>query len=117
MNLPVPVDTRPPHPHQNIDRAARAAFARLTGGVSPFAIAEAWRILRPGGRLVVIDLNQHTFEKAREIYADRWLGFSPNRLHHWIKESGFAEVRVDPVSKEIKEPFFETLLATGIKPA
>ena len=86
-------------------------------GKPEVAIAEAWRILRPGGRLVVIDLNQHTFEKAREIYADRWLGFSPNRLHHWIKESGFAEVRVDPVSKEIKEPFFETLLATGIKPA
>ena len=81
------------------------------------ALAEAYRILRPGGRLVVLDLNQHTFEKARELYADRWLGFSPNRLYHWIKECGFADVRVGPVSKETKEPWFETLLATGLKPA
>lgn len=81
------------------------------------ALAEAWRILRPGGRLVVLDLNQHTFEKARELYADRWLGFSPNRLYHWIKECGFSDVQVDPVSRETKEPCFETLLATGLKPA
>ncbi|NDV61395.1 metalloregulator ArsR/SmtB family transcription factor [Puniceicoccales bacterium CK1056] len=80
------------------------------------AIAEAWRILRPGGQLVVLDLNQHTFEKARELYADRWLGFPPNRLYHWIKSCGFESVSVDPVSKEPKEPCFETLLATGLKP-
>jgi ArsR family transcriptional regulator len=79
------------------------------------ALAEAWRILRPGGRLVVLDLNQHSFEKARELYADRWLGFPPNRLYHWIKACGFDAVTVDPVSREEKEPFFETLLATGIK--
>lgn len=79
------------------------------------ALAEAWRILRPGGRLVVLDLNQHTFEKARELYADRWLGFPPNRLYHWIKACGFDAVTVDPVAREEKEPFFETLLATGIK--
>ncbi|MGA1204914.1 MAG: metalloregulator ArsR/SmtB family transcription factor [Opitutales bacterium] len=80
------------------------------------AIAEAWRILRPGGRIVVLDLNQHTFEKAHELYADRWLGFSLNRLYHWIRDCGFDEVSVDPVARESKEPNFETLLATGRKP-
>jgi SAM-dependent methyltransferase len=81
------------------------------------ALAEAFRILRPGGRLVVLDLNQHTFEKARELYADRWLGFPPNRLYHWIKACGFESVTVDPVARETSEPFFETLLGTGLKPA
>lgn len=80
------------------------------------ALAETWRILRPGGRLAVLDLNQHTFEKARDLYADRWLGFPANRLYAWIKACGFESVAVDPVARESREPHFETLLATGIKP-
>jgi ArsR family transcriptional regulator len=105
-----------PLPENSVDLALLSQ-ALHHAGKPEAAIAEAWRILRPGGRLVVLDLNQHNFEKARELYADRWLGFSPNRLYHWIKERGFSDVRVDPVSKETGEPWFETLLATGTKPA
>ena len=42
----------------------------------PKALAEAWRVLRPGGRIVLLDLLKHDFEAARELYADVWLGFS-----------------------------------------
>lgn len=80
------------------------------------AIAEAFRILRPGGRLVVLDLNQHTFEQARELYADQWLGFAPNQLYAWIQSCGFTGITVDPVAKESVEPHFETLLAVASKP-
>src|SRR6202522_2681012 len=38
------------------------------------AVAEAWRILKPGGRVTILDLLQHRFAEAREIYADAWLG-------------------------------------------
>jgi ubiquinone/menaquinone biosynthesis C-methylase UbiE/DNA-binding transcriptional ArsR family regulator len=79
------------------------------------AIAEAHRILKPKGRLVILDLKEHNFEKARELYADNWLGFAENKLHGWLKNAGFENVEVTTVSKETEEPQFETLLATGIK--
>jgi ArsR family transcriptional regulator len=79
------------------------------------AVDEAWRILRPGGQLVVLDLNEHTFAKARELYADRWLGFKESALHGFLRKAGFAKVEVTAVAREEIEPCFETLLACGFK--
>ena len=79
------------------------------------AVEEAYRILRPGGNLLVLDLKEHGFEKAREIYADVWLGFKESALHHFLKSAGFQQVEVTAVAKETVEPFFETLLASGSK--
>jgi ArsR family transcriptional regulator len=79
------------------------------------AVEEAFRILRPGGQLLVLDLNEHSFEKARELYADVWFGFKESALHAFLKKAGFAKVEVTTVARETVEPFFETLLATGQK--
>jgi ArsR family transcriptional regulator len=79
------------------------------------AIDEAHRILRPGGRLLVLDLKAHTFEKARELYSDIWLGFQENQLHALLKKAGFQQVEVSTVAREAIEPHFETLLASGTK--
>ena len=79
------------------------------------AVDEAHRILRAGGQLLVLDLAEHGFEKARELYADLWLGFKESALDQLLRKAKFTKVEVTPVSRESVEPHFETLLATGTK--
>jgi len=79
------------------------------------AIAEAWRILKPGGRIAVLDLNRHHFEEAREMYADLWLGFTERELERYLKQQQFRNVETAVVFREQEAPYFETLLATGDK--
>ncbi len=79
------------------------------------AIAAAHRMLRKGGRVVVLDLLSHQFEKARELYLDHWLGFSEVQLHDFLENAGFNHIDVRVVSREKQSPHFQTVLATGIK--
>lgn len=81
------------------------------------AVDEAARILRPGGQLLILDLKEHAFEKARDLYADVWLGFKESALHGFLKKAGLQQVEVNIVARETGEPHFETLLASGVRPA
>src|SRR6266536_2136068 len=79
------------------------------------AIAGARRILKRGGRLAILDLLSHRFEKARELYADHWLGFSEVQLHQLLEKSRFRDIEVSVVSREKQSPHFQTVFATGVK--
>jgi ubiquinone/menaquinone biosynthesis C-methylase UbiE/biotin operon repressor len=79
------------------------------------ALAEAARILSPGGRIVVLDLLKHRFEEAREMYADEWLGFSEAELEAMLENAGFANVETAVVDKDAEAPQFQTLLAIADK--
>lgn len=80
------------------------------------AVSEAFRILRPGGRIAVLDLLKHHMEEARELYADQWLGFSEVELAGFLKTAGFAGVQTSVVHREEQAPHFQTLMAVGDKP-
>jgi ArsR family transcriptional regulator len=62
-----------------------------------------------------LDLLQHRFAEARELYADVWLGFSEVELENLLSKAGFGNVHTAIVHKETEGPFFQTLLATGNK--
>jgi ArsR family transcriptional regulator len=79
------------------------------------AIASTHKILRPGGQLLLLDLLQHNFEKARELYGDRWLGFAEGDLHRWLEDAGFKKIEISIVASEEQPPHFQTILAGGTK--
>jgi ubiquinone/menaquinone biosynthesis C-methylase UbiE/DNA-binding MarR family transcriptional regulator len=79
------------------------------------AVQEAWRILRPGGRIVIRELLKHHHEEARDVYADLWLGFSEVELQSFLREAEFSEIRTLVVHREQEPPFFETMLGTGTR--
>lgn len=79
------------------------------------AVTEAWRILKPGGRIVVLDLLRHNHEEARELYADLWLGFTEVEVTRFLRQAGFKNIETSIVHSEEAAPHFETLLAVGDK--
>lgn len=80
------------------------------------AVQEAHRILKPGGRVIVLDLKRHHVEEARDLYADVWLGFTEVDLSRFLQDAGFQAIRTMPVHREAEPPHFETLLAVAEKP-
>lgn len=79
------------------------------------ALVSAHKILRPGGQILILDLQEHDFEEARELYGDRWMGFKTGELHRWLEAAGFKKIEISVVSREEQPPYFETILATGEK--
>lgn len=80
------------------------------------AVESAFRILKPGGRILILDLASHTYEQAKELYAHVWLGFSGVELHAMLEKVGFRDLEVSVVGREQQAPNFQTILATGLKP-
>jgi ArsR family transcriptional regulator len=79
------------------------------------AIAEAVRILVPGGRLLILDLREHEEGWVRDRLGDRTLGFSDAQLRQLLTDAGLTGVRTSPGARKAGSPF-AVLLAIGHKP-
>lgn len=59
------------------------------------AIAEMARVLKPGGRLVITDMDSHSHDWMREEMADLWMGFDRPQLAEWFRQAGLSDVKVE----------------------
>jgi Methylase involved in ubiquinone/menaquinone biosynthesis len=59
------------------------------------AINEMVRILKPGGKLVITDLDEHNHEFLRLEHYDKWMGFKRQNIEKWFLEAGLKNVYID----------------------
>jgi SAM-dependent methyltransferase/biotin operon repressor len=78
------------------------------------AIAEAVRILRPAGRVLLLDLREHDQEWVRDRVGDRWLGFKDEELERLLTGAGLKDVNLRVGSRLPGDPF-AVLIATGVR--
>ena len=79
------------------------------------AIGSAYKMLKSGGQIMILDLLKHNFEKAHELYGDRWPGFAESDLHRWLEGAGFKKIEINVVAREEQPPHFQTILAGAEK--
>jgi SAM-dependent methyltransferase len=104
-----------PLPDDSVDVALLSQA--LHHAVNPAkALAEAARILRPGGRVLILDLRRHAESWVRERLGDKWLGFADDELTRLMEDAGLGGVRLSVGARRVRDPF-TVLIASGTKTA
>ena len=80
------------------------------------AVAEAARVLRPGGRLLLTSLARHEHRSVVESYGHVNLGFSEKDLQKFASKAGFSITSCETVTRERRPPHFEVIALIARKP-
>jgi len=83
----------------------------------PKALAECARVLRPGGRLVLLCLDQHKQLEMTTRYGELHAGFAPRALRRLIGKAGLDVTSCGVACREAKKPHLQVVLALADKPA
>lgn len=68
------------------------------------AIAEASRVMAPGGRLLIVDFAPHSIEELRERFAHERLGFDARQIAQWVRSAGLKPGPVRTLSPPADKP-------------
>lgn len=81
------------------------------------ALAECARVLRPGGRVVLLGLDEHEQQEINEAYGLLHSGFSARKLRTMLQATGLQVSRAEVACKEARKPNLRVVLAVAEKPA
>ena len=88
----------------------------ITRSIRSGPFGRAWRVSAAGRPDRYSGSDAASFEEARELYADVWLGFSEVEIRRFLTDTGFEEVQSALVHRETEPPHFQTILAVAEKP-
>lgn len=80
-------------------------------------LAEARRVLKPGGRLLVVDMLPHDREELRRDMGHIWLGFAPEQIERYLEKTRFTDRRVVPLAADPEAKGPALFAASGRKPS
>ena len=77
------------------------------------AVREMARIVRPGGRVVLVDFLEHEHGWMRPELGLLWLGFDPDRVAEWLERAGFIDVRIQREAPDAKRDLPASFVAVA----
>jgi ArsR family transcriptional regulator len=82
----------------------------------PRALAECARVLSPGGRLVVLCLDEHRQQEVTAPYGERHAGFSPQSVRSMLSGAGLEVAVAEVACRESRKPHLQVVLGIADKP-